>query len=153
MVYISFMLSVPMRKSLSHRLYSVEEADLNAYGIMHGGRLLTVADESAFFSAYLHSGGTCLTRAVHRARFHHAVQHGDVIELISQVAWVGRSSLWVPIRVQRQGSEKVLMDAVFVFVALDGQFRPRLVAGAIAESEEEIRMQQQVLDLRKKAVP
>lgn len=138
---------IPMRQSLSRRLYTVEAADLNAYGIMHGGRLLTVADESAYVSALRHAGSICLTRAVHRASFHHPVQLGEVIELVSQVAWVGNSSLWVPIRVVPQDRERVLMEAVFVFVALDARGRGRSVAGVEAESEEEKVLQQNIAEL------
>lgn len=138
-----------MHLSRFERTYRVAPHDLNGYGIMHGGRLLTVADETAFISSRLHAGGICLTRAIHQAVFHAPAREGELLRLTSVVALVGHSSLWIPVEVYAHGdSETLIMDAVFVFAALDAAGQPRQIEPVAAESEEEQILQDRIKHLR-----
>lgn len=116
---------------------------------MHGGRLLTVADETAFMSAQRHSGGICLTRAVHQAVFHSPARPGETLLFSSVVAHTGRSSLWIPVWVHASAApDQLIMEAVFVFTALDEQGRPRQIDAVLASSDEEQDLQRRIERLR-----
>jgi len=84
-----------IQDSICHQHYTVEASDLNHYGIMHGGRLLTLCDETGYLSARRHAGGNCLTRAVHQARFQHPAHVGEQLILQAVVGLTGHSSLSV----------------------------------------------------------
>lgn len=114
--------------------YCVSPEDLNGYGMMHGGRLLTLCDEIAYLAAQRHARCICLTRAVHQARFHRGLNRGEHIRLRATLGLVGKSSLWVGVEVwpeadpeHRAAAEKPdrpAMDAVFVFAAVDESLAP-----------------------------
>lgn len=143
-----------MRRSRFEHTHCVAASDLNGYGIMHGGRLLTIADETAFISSRLHAGGICLTRAVHQAVFHGPAREGDQLRLTSVVALVGHSSLWIPVEIRSYDQpDKLIMDAVFVFAALDEAGQPRQIEPVTAESEEERVLQNRIKKLRSIILP
>jgi len=137
-----------MRLTRTERIYRVTDSDLNGFGIMHGGRLLTVADETAFMSSHQHAGGTCLTKAVHQATFHRPAREGDTLLFKAILADVGHSSLWVPVVVSRADSAAVIMEATFVFVALDGEGKPRQIAPVASECADEQSLQMRIRKLR-----
>lgn len=131
---------VPMHASRTDYDYRVTATDLNRYGFMHGGRLLTLADEVAYMAARQHAPGDYLTLAVHRARFHRPAQLGQILRCRAQVAMTGKSSLWVPVDVD-DGEGGRIMEAVFVFVAVGKDMRPRRVPAVVAVSEAERKLQ------------
>jgi len=137
-----------MRLPRFERNYRVVASDLNGYGLMHGGRLLTLADETAFMSSHQHAESACLTKAVHQTTFHHPAREGDTLLFTSVVADTGRSSLWVPIEVQRADTNELLMDAIFVFVALDDEGKPRQIAPVTTDCAEEHSLQMRIRTLR-----
>ncbi len=117
--------------------YTVRTDDLNGYGIMHGGRLLTLCDETSYAAARQHAKSACLTRAVHQARFHRGVGSGTLLEIHARVGLVGNSSLWVPVEVCPSGETEVVMDAVFVFAAITKQHQPQRVPPLILHTEQD----------------
>ncbi len=128
--------------------YKVVESDLNQYGIMHGGRLLTLCDEVGYISARKHDNHDCLTRAVHQARFHRAVQQGDNITLRARVGLTGHSSLWVFVEVISGGDTQCIMDAVFVFAGIDEHLKIRHVPAVRAENDAEKELQARLKRMR-----
>ena len=128
-----------------HRGHHVTAADLNRYGMMHGGRLLTLVDETGFLAARAFCGRDCLTVAVHRARFLRPVREGRFITATACVAATGRTSLWTPVRVCAAGSdhspEEALMDAIVTYVAVDDEGRPVPVPEVVAATPAERRLQ------------
>jgi len=135
------MVDATIQGSEFHYIYRVTASDLNAYGLIHGGRLLTLCDEVGYVSARRHASGDCLTRAVHQARFHRAAREGEKIIISASVGLTGHSSLWVPVDARSCKDDVCIMDAVFVFVAVDQHFRVREVAGIRAVSEEDKQLQ------------
>lgn len=123
--------------------YTVKAADLNHYGIMHGGRLLTLADETGYLAAHGHAGWDCLTLGVNRARFYQPAHDGDVLTFSAQVALTGNTSLWVPVSADLH-AHQLVMEAVIIFVAVDQNMQPSPVpqveAGTDAEQQLQFRM-------------
>jgi len=128
--------------------YCVRGADLNHYGIMHGGRLLTLSDDAGFLAAHKHAGMDCLTRGVHQALFYRPARRGQNLVFEAQVAWVGNTSLWVPVSVYHQKDENAIMEAIMVFVAVDKNMRPQHAPPIKPVSESERRLHDRIQRLR-----
>ncbi len=133
------------------REYTVINADLNGYGIMHGGRLLTLADETGYLAAKKHSEQHCLTLAVHRARFFRPLFEGQHILLRSQALLAGNSTLWVSVSATEQHAETPAMSAVFVFAAIDMERNLMPMPEIHALNDEERQLQQHMRQLRSQA--
>lgn len=129
--------------------YHIRPQDMNHYGTIHGGRLLTLADEACFLAAHHHAGQRCLTAGVYQARFYRSAAAGEQIDIEAQVALVGRTSIWVPVRMcLTDDDHAAVMDAVYVFVAVNDQGQPEPVAPITAETEEEKALQARILAMR-----
>jgi len=127
--------------------YTVQSSDLNGYKLLHGGRLLTLADEAGYVAASRYCRMDCLTVAVHRAAFHQSAGCGDHLLIIAQLALSGPSSMWVSIDVQNS-TGKSIMDAVFVYVAVDTGRHPVHVPRIEATSPAGKALQQKMLHMK-----
>jgi len=150
--YIMCMTGKPIHASKVFRTYSVRDGDLNQYGIMHGGRLLTLADEIGYLAAHSHAALPCLTLGVHRTRFHRPVHPGQSLELRAQVVLTGKSSLWTAVDITAADTGGLVMRSVFVYAAVDEQLQPQRVAAAEAHTGEERSMQSQMKKLRRQVL-
>ncbi len=143
-----------MRKAISdtvvHRVYTVVEDDLNGYGLMHGGRLLMLADETGFLAARRLVAADCLTVAVHGARFSSPMHLHERLQMQAQVGFCGRTSVWVPVWITVDG--RAAMEAVVVYVAVDGERRPMPVPAVAAKTEIERALQQRLQCLRRQVL-
>jgi len=130
-------------------VYHIQPQDMNQYGSIHGGRLLTLADNTGFLAAHGHAGQRCLTVGVHQARFFRGAAVGLQIEIEAQVALTGRTSLWVPIRMRlAQEDQALVMDAVYVYVAVDENSHPQPIADISADTPDEKALQKHMLAIR-----
>jgi len=127
--------------------YIVEKGDLNIYGLLHGGRLLTLADEIGFLAAHGFCTYDTLTVAVHNARFHRPSSLGDMIHMEAKVALTGKSSLWVPIHTL-DSNKQMLMDAIIVYTAVDSMLRPVAVSPVDAKTPDEKALQKNMKALK-----
>jgi acyl-CoA hydrolase len=127
---------VPMSASLTLFDGKVTKEDLNGYGLMHGGRLLTLCDEVGYLAARKHCSCDCLTRAAHRVRFHAAMHEKDPFSVTTQVTMTTRTTMWVSCVIRSHA--KLIMDAVFVYVAIDKNFQSSGVSELFAETDEEL---------------
>lgn len=141
-----------MHASQVSRTYTVNDEDLNQYGIMHGGRLLTLADEIGYLAAYKHAVLPCLTLGVHRTRFHRPAHRDQALELHARVVLTGKSSLWTTVEIRTADADSLIMEAVFVYAAIDEQRQPQAVAAVEAYTEEEKAMQSLVKRLRQQVL-
>ena len=132
--------------SLTRTSYHIRTQDTNQYSSIHGGRLLTLADEIGFLAAHRHAGGRCLTVGVHQARFYRGAETGMQIDIEAQVALTGRTSLWVPVRMALAGED--IMDAVYVYVAIDARGAPSPVPAIVADTQEELALQARTQTMR-----
>jgi len=136
-----------MQQSLVEFGYRIGKNDLNGYGCLHGGRLLTLCDEVAYLSASRHAGCACLTRAVHRARFLHVAMLDEYITIKAITGLTGFSSIWASVDVHNADNVHI-MDAIFVFAAIDDKRKLIKTPAIIAESDEEKQLQANLKRMR-----
>jgi acyl-CoA thioesterase YciA len=109
-------------------------ADTNANGDIFGGWVLSQMDQAGGIAAVERAKGRVVTIAVEAMTFIRPVRVGDVLCVYTSVDKVGRTSMKLHIeawaqRFQTHVREKVT-DAVFTFVAIDENGRPRPVPAA-----------------------
>ena len=106
-------------------------ADTNANGDIFGGWVLSQMDQAGGIAAVERAHGRVVTIAVEAMTFIRPVKVGDVLCVYTHVDKVGRTSMKIHIeawarRFSSHVREKVT-DAVFTFVAIDEEGRPRPV--------------------------
>jgi acyl-CoA thioesterase YciA len=107
-------------------------ADTNPYGDIFGGWLLSMMDSAAGTVAARRSKGRAVTIAVDGMTFHRPVKVGDVLSVYADVVSVGRTSMkidvaaWARTRDGEQSNK--VTHAVFTFVAIDEERKPRVIA-------------------------
>ncbi len=106
-------------------------SDTNANGDIFGGWVLSQMDQAGGIAAVERAQGRVVTIAVDAMTFIRPVKVGDVLCVYTSVDKVGRTSMKVHIeawarRFSSHVREKVT-DAVFTFVAIDDDGRPRPV--------------------------
>ncbi len=104
----------------------------NLLGNIHGGEVVKLADSAAGVVAQRHSGGPAVTAALDEMAFLEPVRVGDIVRTLSQVNWVGRSSMEIGVRIETQPWDDTtefrhVGSAYFVFVAIDGSGAARPV--------------------------
>jgi acyl-CoA thioesterase YciA len=105
--------------------------DTNANGDIFGGWVLSQMDQAGGIAAAERAQGRVVTIAVEAMTFIRPVKVGDVLCVYAHVDYVGRTSMKIHIeawarRFRTHHREKVT-DAVFTFVAVDENGRPRPV--------------------------
>jgi acyl-CoA thioesterase YciA len=104
-------------------------ADTNPAGDIFGGWLMSQMDLAAGNAAARRARGRCATVAVESMAFVEPVQVGDEVTVWAELVRVGRTSMSFHVsawRRARTGDEvSKVTDAVFTFVALDAEGRPR----------------------------
>jgi acyl-CoA thioesterase YciA len=106
-------------------------ADANAAGDVFGGWVIAQMDLSAGIRASERAKGRVVTAAINALSFRRPVKIGDVLELYTAIAKVGRTSMVLTVEAWAQRymtHEKVkVTDASFVMVAVDAEGAPRPV--------------------------
>lgn len=109
-------------------------ADANPSGDIFGGWLMAQMDIAGGIVAGLRARGRVATVAVDGMTFHEPVYVGDLVSCYADVVRVGRTSITVKIetivRRRRSGETVRVTEGRFVYVALDGDGRPRPVPAA-----------------------
>jgi uncharacterized protein (TIGR00369 family) len=135
-------------------IQQMELVDANVMGNVHGGSVMKLIDTAAGLAATKHAGGSVVTVAMDEMSFLEPVHVGDLVTVRAMVNDVGRTSMEVGVRVEAENivtSRRVhTSSAYLVFVALDGDGRPRSVPQVTAETEEE-RQRQREAKLRREA--
>lgn len=128
----------------------VEKGDLNGYGLMHGGRLLTLCDEVGYLAAMKHCSCDCLTRAAHDIHFTASIREGDPYAVEAIVALTGSRTLWVQCHVRHE--KKSIMSAVFVYIAVDSGLKSIAVPHIFPASDKEKAEQERMIRLRNRVM-
>lgn len=106
-------------------------ADTNPVGDIFGGWLMAHMDQAGASVALRRARGRVATVAVEAMAFHSPVKVGDEVSLYGRLMSVGRTSIRVQVeawRRDRTGEDaNRVTEAVFTFVALDAEGRPRPV--------------------------
>lgn len=129
-------------ESFTQQVQVLGQQDLNGYGRLFGGRLMSWMDIVAAVAARRHSGRNVTTARVEGLEFRHPAYANDLLMLEARVAHVGTSSMIVRVEafVEQLSRETLLTNcAWFMMVALDENERPVAVPQLILETEEDRR--------------
>ena len=106
-------------------------ADTNPNGDIFGGWLMSQMDHAAGTAALRRATGRVVTAAVDGMAFLSPVHVGDEVSLYAEISAIGYSSMKILVeawRRPRDSNESMQVTrAVFTFVAIDDQGRPRQV--------------------------
>jgi len=96
----------------------------NAFGTLHGGVLLRLADECGAVAALRHAGqGQITTAAIDSMTFLSPVYVGERVELQAEVTYVGRSSIEARIVISAEGllgdRRRKVAEGYGLYVSLD----------------------------------
>jgi len=104
-------------------------ADTNPAGDIFGGWLMGQMDLAAGNVAARRARGRCATVAVDAIVFHSPVKVGDEVTVFARLASTGRTSMRLHVEAWRRPRDREevirVTEAMFTFVALDGEGRPR----------------------------
>lgn len=124
---------VEPRGKLASRVLAMP-TDTNPKGDVFGGWIMSLMDMAGKMSATEEAGGRVVTVAVDRIVFRSPVNVGDVVCCYTETLRSGRSSITLSIEVwalrQGKGDRVRVTDAVFTFVAIGDDGRPRPIGGS-----------------------
>jgi uncharacterized protein (TIGR00369 family) len=126
-----------------------EPGHANAFGTIHGGVLLKLADECGALSALRHAGkGPITTAAIDSLMFLGPVHVGERVEIVAEVTYVGRTSIETRIDIFAEPYDRAEPRRVAIgyalYVALDEVVRrPRPVPPLRIETEADRRRMEQ----------
>lgn len=119
----------------------------NALGNVHGGVIMKLVDEAGGFAAMRHARSPAVTVAIDSMTFDEPIFVGNIVTLIAELTYAGRTSMEVRVTVSAEdpmtGSRIDTNVAYLVYVAIDGHGRPRPVPPLCLETpEEQLRFEQ-----------
>ena len=128
------------RVTLAHLMTA---ADTNPYGNVHGGVLMKLADDAAGLVAARHCGGPAVTVAIEMTLLR-PVHVADLIHASAHLTWTGRTSMEVQVDIgaQRWNSSDqshAVAVAHLVYVAIDGDERPKPVPPLVLDTDDDRR--------------
>ncbi|WP_347312565.1 acyl-CoA thioester hydrolase YciA [Defluviimonas sp. SAOS-178_SWC] len=108
--------------------------DVNVNGDIFGGWVLSQMDIAGGIVARERAKGRVATVAVDAMKFIRPVKVGDVLCIYVKIGRIGRTSLALEIEAWvlrgRIGAREKVTEAIFTFVAIDDDGRPRVVPAA-----------------------
>ena len=108
-------------------------ADANPSGDIFGGWLMSQMDLAGANAASRRSRGRCVTVAIDGMVFHEPVFIGDEVSLYCTVIRVGRTSMTIRVEAWRRSrtsdTRSKVTEAIFTYVAVDENRKPRVVPG------------------------
>lgn len=119
----------------------------NPLGNVHGGVIMKLVDEAGALAAMRHSRSPVVTVAIDSMSFDEPIYVGNLVTLTAELTYTGRTSMEVRVSVMAEdplsGSTIHTNLAYLVYVAIDGQGRPRPVPPLALETPEEMLRHQQ----------
>lgn len=113
----------------------------NLHGNVHGGWVMKLMDEAGALACMRHSQSRVVTVAVDRMSFKQPIHLGDLVTIIAEVSYAGRTSMEARIEVSAENpitGECVYTNTAFlVYVALGPDDTPVEVPPIVAETEAE----------------
>ena len=108
--------------------------DINANGHLFGGWILSQMDIAAGIVASRRADGPVATVAIETMKFIGPILLHDIISVYARIERTGRTSMGIRIEViasRNRGTEEVMVtEALFTFVALDENNRPKALPEA-----------------------
>jgi uncharacterized protein (TIGR00369 family) len=119
----------------------------NLLGDVHGGWIMKLVDEAGALSCMRHSQKRVVTVAIDQMEFKHPIRIGDLVTLVSEVTYVGRTSMEAEVSVTAENPLTMetthTNTAYLVYVALDERGKPTPVPPLILETERQRRRWEQ----------
>ena len=96
----------------------VAPKDLNALGILFGGRVLDWIDEEAYiYTTCQLESMNVVTRSIGRIDFISSAEHGDIVEIGMETKNIGKTSITIKATIRNMKTEKIITqvdDIIFV---------------------------------------
>ncbi len=130
----------------------VKSEDLNHHGTLFAGRMAEWFVEACFIWGAKHTGKpeniVCVN--IHGLTFTQPGNRGDVINLETRLAKVGRTSFTVYGKITKNDSHEILSDGFITFVFVDehGNAAPHNIALEEPVDDEDIEIRKRALNLR-----
>ncbi len=111
----------------------------NQRGALFGGELMAWMDEVAGVTARRFAGCDIVTAAVEKIQFYRPIPVGSFVDVTGEVVHVGHTSMRIRVAATMEdpdgGEEETRMaDAVFIYVAVDEEGRPRTVGRTLEKA-------------------
>jgi acyl-CoA hydrolase len=134
--------TIPRPSSASRSTLAIitDPGQANGFGTIHGGVILRLADECGGLAAFRHCGGPLVTTAaIDGFTFLLPVHVGERVELISEITFVGRTSMEARIDVYAESmmhpDARKVGSGYGVYVALDDDRKPKPVPPLLSLTE------------------
>ncbi len=127
-------------ESATEQLRILIYPDINGFGRLFGGKLLSWIDEVAGATARRHCGCNVTTAAIDNLHFKSGAYLNDMIVLVGKVTYVGTTSMEVRVDTyieNSDGTRSPINRAYFVMVAMDENDQPTQVPRLILENDGE----------------
>jgi acyl-CoA hydrolase len=115
--------------------------DANFLGKVFGGKVLALIDLCAYAASSKHAGCVCVTASFDRVDFHEPINVGELVTMVGNVSFVGRTSLEVTIAIYAENLQRGLKrhtnTARVTMVAIDDNGKPVQVPKLHPESIED----------------
>ena len=126
----------------------------NFSGEMHGGDLLKILDRTAYTAALRYTGKDVVTLSVDRVLFKQPIHIGELVTLLANVNYTGRTSLEIGIKViaedMKNQSVRHTNSCFFTMVAVENG-KTVLIDPLNPSTEEEKRRFEEAVERRRAA--
>jgi acyl-CoA hydrolase len=133
---------LPQKRNISlHMVEMVFPNTTNHYGTMFGGKVLDLMDRAAFLASTRFSNQHMVTASMERIDFFIPIKNGNLVELIADIVYTGRTSMTVKVDLFSENPVKNIREhacqGYFHMVSVNENGQPIPVPTLFIETEEE----------------